>query len=566
MREKDFYTIGVDFGTLSARAVLANIRDGTVAASSAFDYPHGVITGCLPDSPIPLPPSAALADVSDYRLALKTVLRDAVLAGRAAGIRPEQIIALGLDATSSTFLPLGRDGLPLYEASLRPHPHAWMKLWKHHGAQAAADDLTRLARERREPFLLRTGGKINAEWMLPKLLEIFREDPEVWQATDRFMEIGDYLVMLLTGCRTASTGPLGYKMLFSAGEPSVTAEYLAAAEPGFETALEKIAGEKERRAPGDIAGFLTAEAAEELGLPAGIPVAAANIDAHVAYPTLGAVPEHSMLLILGTSCCTILPARESRPVEGVFGIVRDGVLPGLYGYESGQSAVGDVLSWFVNRLTPEAYAREAAASGKTLHELLTEKAAGLRPGESGLLALDWLNGNRSVLMDTELTGMILGLTLRTAPEEIYRALIEALVFGLREIIESYERAGVPVRELFGTGGVARKNALFLQILADVTGRRIRVARAAEGSALGSAIFAAACAGPDRGGYTDIFAAARAMGGCGEQVYKPNEANREVYDALYQEYHRLHETFGRGENAVMKRLLALREHSLRKEKT
>lgn len=566
MREKDFYTIGVDFGTLSARAVLANIRDGTVAASSAFDYPHGVITGCLPDSPIPLPPSAALADVSDYRLALKTVLRDAVLAGRAAGIRPEQIIALGLDATSSTFLPLGRDGFPLYEASLRPHPHAWMKLWKHHGAQAAADDLTRLARERREPFLLRTGGKINAEWMLPKLLEIFREDPEVWQATDRFMEIGDYLVMLLTGCRTAATGPLGYKMLFSAGEPSVTAEYLAAAEPGFETALEKIAGEKERRAPGDIAGFLTAEAAEELGLPAGIPVAAANIDAHVAYPTLGAVPEHSMLLILGTSCCTILPARESRPVEGVFGIVRDGVLPGLYGYESGQSAVGDVLSWFVNRLTPEAYAREAAASGKTLHELLTEKAAGLRPGESGLLALDWLNGNRSVLMDTELTGMILGLTLRTAPEEIYRALIEALVFGLREIIESYERAGVPVRELFGTGGVARKNALFLQILADVTGRRIRVARAAEGSALGSAIFAAACAGPDRGGYADIFAAARAMGGCGEQVYKPNEANREVYDALYQEYHRLHETFGRGENAVMKRLLALREHSLRKEKT
>ncbi len=559
MGTKHFYTIGIDFGTLSARAVLADVGDGSIAASASFDYPHGVISGQLPGG-VSLPPAAVLADVDDYRLALKAAVREAVRLGRTAGIRGEQIIGIGLDATSSSFLPVVENGIPLCEAEkdgcrpFRDHPHAWMKLWKHHQAQKAADDLTKLARERQEAFLDRTGGKINAEWMLPKLLEIMREDPEVWRETDRFMEIGDYLVMLLTGCRTAGKGSLGYKMLLSEGEPSVTEAYLAAAEPGFETVLNKIAGEKERRAIGETAGFLTPDAAEELGLPAGIPVAAANIDAHVAFPAIGAAGEHSMLMILGTSCCTILIDREFHPVEGAFGILRDGVLPGFYGYESGQSAVGDALSWVAEQLTPGAYEREAAAAGKTVHAILTEKAAKLAPGESGLLALDWLNGNRSVLMDTELSGMILGLTLRTKPEEIYRAMIEALAFGLREIIESYERAGIAVHDLYATGGIARKNALFMQILADATGRRIRIARAAEGSALGSAIFAAACAGRDRGGYGEISEAVRAMGHCEEKEYLPVSAHRQVYETLYQEYSRLHDYFGRGENPVMKKLM------------
>ena len=568
MEEKRLYTIGVDFGTLSARAVLADTRDGSVAASASFDYPHGAITGQLPGATpsesILLGPRTALADVADYRTALWNTIRETVRTARKAGIREEQIIALGLDATSSTFLPVGADGIPLCEArkgesfAFRDRPHAWMKLWKHHQAQKAADDLTSLARKRNEPFLARTGGKINAEWMLPKLLEILREDPEVWRETDRFMEIGDYLVMLLTGCRTASRGPLGYKMLLSDGEPSVTEDYLAGVAPGFETAIAKTGGEKERRALGEIAGFLTPEAARETGLPAGIPVAAANIDAHVAYATPGATEEHSMLIILGTSCCTILPDREFHPVEGAFGIVRDGVLPGFYGYESGQSAVGDLLSWFADRMVPEIVRKEASEAGKTTHEILTEKAAHLSPGESGLLVLDWMNGNRSVLMDTELSGMILGLTLQSKPEEIYRALIEALAFGLREIIESYERAGIPVQTLYATGGIAGKNALFMQILADISGKKIRIAKAPEGSALGSAIFAAACAGTERGGYGDVFQAIHAMGHCEEREYAPIPGHREVYDLLYSEYHRLHEYFGRGENPVMKKLAALRQ--------
>ena len=568
MGETHFYTIGVDFGTLSARAVLADVRDGSVAASASLDYPHGVITGQLPQG-IPLPAMTALADVSDYRLALRTTVKEAVRMGRMAGISEKQIIGIGLDATSSSFVPVGEDGIPLCETEqdgcrpFRDRPHAWMKLWKHHQAQKAADDLSELAKERKEAFLERTGGKINAEWMLPKLLEIMRDDPEIWRETYRFMEIGDYLTMLLTGCRNASTGPLGYKMLISEGDPSVTEAYLAAAEPGFETVLDKIAGEKERKAPGEAVGYLIPDAAKELGLPEGIPVAAANIDAHVAFATLGITGEHSMLMILGTSCCTILLSREFRPVEGVFGIVRNGVLPGFYGYESGQSAVGDVLSWFADRMAPDTYRKEAAAAGTTVHGVLTEKASVLVPGESGLLALDWMNGNRSVLMDTELSGMIMGLTLRTKPEEIYRALIEALAFGLREIIESYERAGIAVHDLYATGGIARKNALFMQILSDVTGRRIRIAKAEEGSALGSAIFAAACAGKEKGD-RDLFQAVYAMGHCKAEEYAPVSAHQEAYEALYREYHRLHEYFGRGGNPVMKKLLALRDRTVQQK--
>ena len=558
---KDCYTLGVDFGTLSARAVLVSVEDGSVIASSALDYPSGVLTGTLPGG-IPLSPSAALADPADYRLALMHTLREVVHAGRAAGVRPDQIIAIGLDATASTFLPVSTEGIPLCEIkAFRSHPHAWLKLWKHHSAGSAARDLTKTAIARGEAFLQRTGGSINAEWMLPKVLEIFREDPLVWQQTDRFMEIGDYLIYCLSGTRSASRGPLGYKLLLSEKEPSISEAFLSAAEPGFESLLRKIAPAGERRSLGETAGLLSPDAAATLGLPAGLPIATANIDAHVAFPTLGISDPNRMLLILGTSCCTILLSRDFHPVPGVFGIVKNGVLPGFYGYESGQSAVGDLLAWFTSGFIPDEYKKEAAAAGISVHDLLSEKASSLIPGESGLLALDWLNGNRSVLADTDLTGLLIGLTLQTRPEEIYRAFIEALAFGLLEIIDSYERAGIPVKELYATGGIARKNPLFMQIYADVTGRSIRIASASEGSALGSAIFAAACAGPAAGGYADLFDAIAAMGRTEERMYTPIPTHHSVYNQLFREYHRLHEYFGHGENNVMKHLLTLRREAL-----
>ena len=561
---KDCYTLGVDFGTLSARAVLASVADGSVVASSAMDYPSGVLTGSLPGG-VPLSPSAALADPADYRLTLMHTLREVVRAGCAAGIRPEQIIAIGLDATASTFLPVDVEGKPLCEnKTFRSHPHAWLKLWKHHSAGSAARDLAQTALARREAFLQRTGGNMNAEWMLPKVLEIYREDPLIWQQTDRFMEIGDYLIYCLSGTRSASRGPLGYKLLLSEDEPSISEAFLSATEPGFESLLNKIAPAEERRSLGETAGLLSSDAAANLGLPAGLPIAAANIDAHVAFPTLGISDPNRMLLILGTSCCTILLSRDFHPVPGVFGIVKNGVLPGFYGYESGQSAVGDLLAWFTSGFIPTEYKKEAAAAGISVHDLLSEKASRLIPGESGLLALDWLNGNRSVLADTDLTGLLLGLTLQTKPEEIYRAFIESLAFGLLEIIDSYEQAGIPVKELYATGGIARKNPLFMQIYADVTGRSIRIARAAEGSALGSAIFAAACAGSAAGGHEDLSHAIAAMGHTEEHIYTPFPPHHAVYRQLFQEYHRLHDCFGRGENHVMKHLLAFRREALLKK--
>ena len=566
--DKHHYTIGIDFGTLSARAVVADVTDGTVVCQSSFSYPHGVITERLPETDVVLPEHFCLAAVDDYREALWQTVREAAKEAAAKGIGKEQIVGIGIDATSSTFLPVDAGGVPLCKA-FPDRPHAFMKLWKHHHAQAAADDLTGIAKGRHEVFLERTGGKINAEWMLPKLLEIFREDREIFDAAHYFMEIGDYVAYLLTGVFTASRGPLGYKLLHSEEDPSITPAFLSAVEEGFEGVFAKIYGtdgedaEPERKVVslGECAGFLLKEVAEELGLPAGIPVAAANIDAHVAFPTLGIMDEHAMLMILGTSCCTILIDRDSRPVEGVFGIVKDGVLPGFYGYESGQSAVGDVLSFFVGHMVPAAYQEEAEQRGLSIHELLTEKAENIRPGGTGLLVMDWFNGNRSVLVDTGLSGVILGLTLETKPEEIYRALIEALAFGIREIIDSYEQAGIPVRELYATGGIARKNALFMQIYADVTGKKIHIAKAPEGSALGSAIFAAACAGKERGGHPDLASAIRTMGHTEPYVYEPDDGNHVVYDRLYAEYNRLHDYFGRGENDVMKTLMTMKETAL-----
>ena len=540
---RDKYTVGADFGTLSVRAVVASVRDGSIAGSASFTYPHGVMEK----------DGFALADPKDYTDGLFKVIKEAV---SESGVSAEDIIAIGIDATSSTFLPVDAEGTPLCEKQgFTGRPHAWMKLWKHHHAQPEADELTALARERNEAFLARCGGKINAEWMLPKLLEIYREAPEVFEAAAYFSEAGDRAVWALTGEMTASTGPLGYKMLLSESDPSVSAEFLEAAEKGFGRVLLKL---PERRVPlGQTAGRLKEEAARRLGLVPGIPVAAANIDAHVTYAVTGEVKENNMLLILGTSCCTILLSRGFRPVEGAFGIVKDGVYPGFYGYESGQSAVGDTLAWFAENACGKNNAEEAEARGLSVHQLLTEKAEKLKAGQSGLLVLDWWGGNRSILADSSLSGAIFGLTLDTRPEEVYRALIEGLGFGLREIIEAYRRAGVPVEGLYASGGIAAKNRLFLQIYSDITGLTVRRVRSAESSALGSAIFAAGAAGKESGGYSDVFEASAAMGGLKEDVITPDPESSAVYERLYGVWHDLHEKLGRDEASALKKLRELK---------
>ena len=547
------YSIGVDFGTLSARAVVADTATGEVLGSAEMRYPHGVITETLPDG-TKIPDSFALAVPGDYEQALYGTVREAV---RLSCIAPEDVAGICLDATSSTFVPLDHAGRPLSEAPrFSEEPHAFMKLWKHHGAQDAAFRITKMARERGEKFLRRAGGTVNAEWMLPKLLEIYEKAPEVYAAAGSFSEIADWLTGLLTGEETRNTCAAGYKLLYSDEEGFPSEAFLEALSPGFGKLPEKLKGRLVR--PGECAGTLTVKAAEKLGLLPGTPVSGAHVDAHVSLVAAGiSEPDHA-LLILGTSCCMVFCSEHEKEVPGISGCVYESMLPKLWGYEAGQSAVGDTFSWFVENAVPGTFTEEARKEGISVQELLTRKAACLKPGESGLLALDWWNGNRSCLADAELSGMILGLTLGTKPEEIYRALLESCAFGMRAILEEFENAGVPVRKITAAGGIVRKNPLMMQIYADVLRREIGTAATDQGSALGAAIYASVLdAGERQDKQKTILEAARKMGGRGPEIYRPDPESAAVYDGLYDEYRTLLTYFGKGGNDVMKRLLRRR---------
>ena len=548
------YAIGVDFGTLSARALVAEIGTGRELAAATMDYPHAVIDAALPTGE-KLAPGWALQHPGDYIECLKSVVPEAL---QKSGVDPADVIGVGVDFTASTILPLDASGAPLcMKEEFARNPHAWVKLWKHHGAQAEANEMTRAAAQRKEPFLARYGGKISSEWTLPKIWETLRRAPEVYHAADRFVEAGDWLVSRLTGRAARSASIAGYKALWSRADGYPSRDYLRALDPAFESVCEeKLPGEL--LAPGARAGELTAEGARLTGLLPGTAVAVAHIDAHVSMPATGAVEAGRMLMIMGTSTCDIMLGDAAKEVPGMCGAVLDGVVEGLIGFEAGQSCVGDSFNWFVENCVPEKDARAAREAGVDLHTYLTARAARLRPGESGLLALDWLNGNRSVLVNAELTGMILGLTLSTKAEEIYRALIESTAFGARVILEAFEESAVPVRELVACGGIAKKNPFLMQIYADVLNREIKVARSAQAPALGAAMFGAVAAGEARGGYRAIADAAREMGGVDAVSYRPDPADARVYDALFREYRRLHDHFGRGGSDAMKRLRAIRD--------
>ena len=550
------YAIGVDFGTASGRAILVDVADGRQLATAVSEYSHGVIDDVLPldDRRIVLPPDWALQDSEDYiRVFRETV--PAVL--RESGVDPADVIGLGVDFTACTMLPTTADGTPLAMLpQFRANPHAWVKLWKHHAAQPDADRINAVAEATGQPWLDRYGGRISSEWFFSKALQILDEAPEIYAAADRLIEGGDWVVWRLTGVETRNACVAGYKALWSKRYGFPDATYFAALDPRLGTIVDDKMS-REIAFAGERAGGLSAEAAEWTGLPVGTAVAIANVDAHVAVPAATVVEPGRMVMIMGTSTCHMVLSANERSVPGMCGHVEDGIIPGYVGYEAGQSCVGDHFSWFVENAVPEPYQQEARARGLDIHALLEEKAARLRAGESGLLALDWWNGNRSVLVDAALGGLLVGATLATTPEEIYRALIEATAFGTRVIIETFEAHGVPIREIVACGGLADKSPLTLQIYADVTGRPFKLAASEQASALGSAMFGAVAAGVGAGGYATIEDASAAMARLKDRVYEPIAANGEVYDVLYREYVRLHDYFGRGENDLMKTLRGLR---------
>ncbi|MEJ2736228.1 MAG: ribulokinase [Anaerolineae bacterium] len=551
---KHRYAIGLDFGTESGRAVLVDVTDGREVATAVHPYGDGVIDEVLPGTDIELPHDFALQNPADYIDALRMTI-PAVL--KKGGVDPEDVIGMGTDFTACTMLPIDNAGIPLCQKpEWRDNPYAWVKIWKHHAAQPEANRLNEIAERRDEGWLQRYGGKISSEWLIPKVWETLNKAPAVYAAADRYVEAADWIVLQLTGEERRNSCTAGYKAIWSKQEGYPGSEFFAALDPRLRNVVDAKLSRK-IYSLGQRAGGLTPEMAELTGLRAGIAVSIGNVDAHVSVPAATVVEPGRMVIIMGTSNCHMVLGTEEHLVPGMCGVVEDGIIPGFYGFEAGQSCVGDHFAWFVENCTPAAYQDEAEARGIDLHRLMEEKAARQKPGEHGLLALDWWNGNRSVLVDVDLTGMLLGATLATRSEDIYRALIEATAYGTRMIIDTFQDHGVAVNEIVACGGLPERNKLLMQIYADVTGREIKVSASQQTPALGSAMFGAVAAGRAAGGYDSIFEAAQHMARLKGEAYAPIAEHGAVYDQIYAEYARLHDHFGRGENDVMKRLKQLK---------
>jgi L-ribulokinase len=554
------YAVGVDFGTESGRAVVVDLADGSEQGSAVHPYAHGVIDRRLPllDAEVALGHDWALQDPDDY---VRTFQAAVPAALARSGVDPADVVGIGIDFTACTMLPTVEDGTPLCRLpEWRRHPHAWVKLWKHHAAQPQADRINAVARQRAEPWLERYGGRISSEWFYSKALQILDEAPEVYAAADRLIEAADWVVWQLTGTETRNACTAGYKAIWSKDDGFPSDDYFAALHPG----LAQVVDDKMSRTVvpvGAKAGELTAEAAAWTGLRPGTAVAVANVDAHVSVPASTVTGPGRLVAVMGTSTCHVLLGREARVVEGMCGVVEDGVIPGLFGFEAGQSGVGDIFAWFVDHAVPPAFHDAARRARTDVHTVLERDAAALRPGESGLVALDWWNGNRSVLVDGDLTGLLVGATLRTRAPDVYRALIEATAFGTRVIVDAFEEAGVAVDEIVACGGLPERNPLLMQIYADVTGREIKLAASAQTPSLGAAMFAAVAAGSGAGGYDDIVEATARMARLRSHRYVPVAAHGPVYDELHAEYLALHDQFGRDPGGVMKRLKALRARAL-----
>jgi L-ribulokinase len=566
------FVLGIDFGTLSARALLVDADTGEEVATAEHEYTRGVLDESLPSSRDRLPPATALQDPADYLTSMARIVPRVL---RQARVRPNQVLGVGTDFTSCTVLPAKADGTPLcFEKRWRTNPHAWVKLWKHHAAQPEADLINNCGRQRNEAFVGAYGGKYSSEWLFSKLLETARHAPDVYAASQRFLEAGDWIVWQLCGEERRCLSAAGFKAMWV--YPAASAPLAPAAanpssppqapdgysypSPEFFKALHPLLGDvvAEKLSAqlwplGSRAGGLTKGMAKRLRLLPGTPVAVGNIDAHVAVPACGVTTPGQLVMILGTSTCHLVLSQQRREVEGACGVVENGVVPGFWGYEAGQAGVGDLFAWYMAHGVPASLHAAAKKARSDVFQLLEKQAAQLKPGENGLLALDWWNGCRSVLMDSDLSGLLVGATLGTRPHEIYRALIEATAFGTRKIIEAFTEKGVAIDELHACGGLAQKNPLLLQIYADVTGRPIRVAASKQTCALGAALHGAVAAGL----YPDIHAAAQRMVRPGREVYVPNPAHKPVYDELYAEYSRLHDAFGRTENSPMKVLQRLR---------
>ena len=546
------FTVGIDFGTLSGRAVITRVSDGEIVGEAVHAYEHGAMDRVLSAGDgVELPPDFALQVPDDYRQVLRTAVPQAVAA---SGVAPSSIVGIGVDFTSATVIFADDEGRPLCEMEqFRNEPHAYAKLWKHHGDQEQAHRIVALAKERGETWLARYGGDLSSELLMPKALETLEKAPGVYAQASQIVDAVDWITWQLTGTLTYAAGDSGYKRMYQDGQyPSP--EFLAGLNPGFATAFtEKMS------APvlplGARVGGLSATAAAWTGLLEGTAVASGNIDAHVHAVSVNAVQPGQLTAILGTSTCWVLSAEEYRDVPGIFGAVDGGIVAGAWGYEAGQSAVGDMFDWFTANCVPQHYCDAAQAAGVHLNDYLMSLTEEREVGESGLVALDWFNGNRSILIDSDLSGLVVGQTLRTTAPEVFRALVEASAFGARMIIDNFEAHGVPITDVTAAGGLLNSESI-MQLYADALRRPLSVASVSQAGAQGSAIYAAVAAGE----YPDIVAAAAAMGRVRHDAYRPDTDRGARYEQLYAQYSELYHLFGKG-TEVMHRLRVIAREAL-----
>lgn len=555
------YTIGIDFDTEIARGVLVDVSNGQFAANADYKYPHGVIQGKLPEGDVELNSDWALFHPNDYINAIKTLVPQLM---RKSQIEPDQIIAIGIDATGSTLIPTTKDGVPLcLLGDYKDAPHAWPKLWKHTAAKEKAQQLTQLATDRFETFLDRYGGKIDPEWFFPKVWELYDDASSVYNAADRIIEASDWIVWQLTGVETRNLCAAGYKALWSKNEGFPLETFFSA----MDSHLTNVVDKKMKRAItplGEQVGELTEEAAQWMNLQPGIPVATGLLNTHAAVPASTVAQPGKMALILGSSYSHMILSNKEFRVPGMTGMVEDGIVPGLIGYEAIQSGGGNHFSWFIKNAIPNDYLKFAQEKNIDIYQLMEEKAAELQPAESGMVALDWWNANRSILADDDLTGLIMGYSMQTTPEEIYRTLLESTTFGTRKIFETFIASGIPINEIIVSGNNLAKNELLLTILANVTRMEIKTVASPYTAALGSAMYAAVAAGERRGGYATIQDASKKMAHLDEKTFLPNNTDKKTYNRLYSEYTLLHDYFGYGHNNAMKRLKNLRTTILEKK--
>jgi L-ribulokinase len=551
------YAIGLDYGTNSVRTLLVNVANGREVATAVWEYEHGEAGVILTRDP-----NLARQHPSDYAKGAQVTIRKAIAQARKAvrGFKPEQVIGIGVDTTGSTPIPVDREGRPLaFQKKFANNPAAMAWLWKDHTGVAEAAEITELAKKIRPHHLAKCGSTYSSEWYFSKILHCLRTSPEVFDAAYTWVECADWAPAMLTGTEapdrlTVGVCAAGHKAMYNGswgGYPD--AEFLSQLDPKLGDLRSRLP--REAHTIDRAVGGLTEEWAECTGLPAGIPVAVGAFDAHLGGVGAGIAPG-TLVKIIGTSTCDMMVVpvgQELADIPGLCGIVEGSILPGYYGLEAGQSAVGDIFNWFVNYIRPGG--RNAGS-----HEELSTVTAKLAPGESGLLALDWNNGNRTILVDQRLTGLLLGQTLYTTPAEIYRALIEATAFGALTIINRFEEYGVKVEQIVNCGGIAEKNPLVMQIYADVTGRPMKISRSAQTCALGAAIAGAVVGGA----HPNYTAAQEAMTGLKRRVFKPNPKAHETYCELYALYRKLHDAFGTRDWTgnlydVMKQLIDIRNH-------